>query len=114
MDIFVKNLPLSITSSQLEQLFSMHGRVLSANVIFDRETKQSRGFAFVKMPDEAEAKLAIGKINGSEIDGKIISAQKALPKRDNSGFKSPSDTVLPRSFKPPKNLVKRSPFKDYH
>lgn len=114
MDIFVRNLPLNVTSSQLEQIFSMYGKVLSAKVIFDRETKESRGFAFVTMPVEAEAKLAIRRISGSEIDGKIISAQKARPKQDNGNFKSPSDTVLPRSFKPPKNLVKREPFKDYH
>ena len=114
MDIFVKGLPLNVTSSQLEQLFSMYGRVLSARVIINHETKESRGFAFVKMPDEAEAKLAIRRISGSEIDGKIISAQKARPKRDDSSFKSPSDTVLPRSFKAPKNLTKRAPFKDYH
>ena len=109
MEIFVKNLPLSMTSPKLEQLFSMYGTVLSAKVIFDRETKQSRGFAFVHMPIESEANLALRQINGLEIEGSRITAQKALPK-----FKNPNDTVSPKSFKVPKSFSKRAPFKDYH
>ena len=115
MDIFVRNLPLNLTSSQLEQLFSMYGKVLSARVVLDRETNESRGFAFVTMPVEAEAKLAIRRISGSEIDGRIISAQKARPRgahnnNNSSSFKTANDTVLPRSFKSPQKLVN----KDYH
>lgn len=115
MDIFIKNLPLNVTSLQLEQLFSMYGRVLSAKVIIDHVTGESRGFAFVKMPEEDEAKQAILRINGAELEGKIISAQKARPKTEKPrNFNSPNDSILPRSFKPPKEFVKRASFKDYH
>ncbi len=114
MDIFVKGLPLDVTSSQLEQLFSTYGKVLSAKIIVDRETKLSRGFGFVTMLVESEGKLAIRRINGSELDGKRLTAKPARPKDENpKSFKPSYNSVLPKSFNPPKGLVKRTPFKDY-
>ena len=114
MDIFVKGLSESVTSSQLKELFSMYGKVLSSRIIVDHETQVSRGFGFVKMPIESESKLAIRRINGSELEGNILIAKEARPKVANPGnFNSPRDSIFPRSFKPPKALSARAEFKDY-
>ncbi|WP_316356468.1 RNA recognition motif domain-containing protein [Candidatus Neptunichlamydia sp. REUL1] len=109
MDIFVKGLAESVTSSQLKELFSMYGKVLSSRIIVDHETQVSRGFGFVKMPIESEAKLAMRRISGSELEGNILKAKVA----NTGNFNSPRDSILPRSFKPPKELSSRAAFKDY-
>ncbi|WP_316357465.1 RNA recognition motif domain-containing protein [Candidatus Neptunichlamydia sp. REUL1] len=110
MDIFVKGLAESVTSSQLKELFSMYGKVLSSRIIVDHETQVSRGFGFVKMPIEPEAKLAMRRISGSELEGNILTAKVENP----GNFNSPRDSILPRSFKPPKELSSRVAFKDYN
>ncbi len=113
MDIFVKNLPLSVTSSQLKELFSIYGKVLSAKVIVDHETQVSRGFGFVTMLVDSEAKLAIRRLDSANLEGNIIIAKEARPKVAKSMNFSSRDSVLPRSFKRPKALSDRAQFKDY-
>jgi cold-inducible RNA-binding protein len=80
MKIYVGNLPFSIDDAALEELFKTHGQVDSAKVITDRDTGRSRGFGFVEMEDDEEARKAIEAINGTEVEGRTLTANKAKPK----------------------------------
>ncbi len=81
MNIYVGNLPFQTTDGELETLFSSHGQVHSANVITDRETGRSRGFGFVEMDDDAEARRAIEELDGYEMDGRRLRVNEARPRR---------------------------------
>ncbi|KAL9235596.1 hypothetical protein vseg_010342 [Gypsophila vaccaria] len=70
--IYVGNLPWDVDNSRLEQLFSEHGKVLSARVVSDRETGRSRGFGFVTMASETEMNDAIAALDGQSLDGRAI------------------------------------------
>jgi len=83
--IFVGNLPWSYSSDDLTQLFGAHGEVLSAKVITDRISGRSRGFGFVEMADDEEAKAAIAATNGTESEGRTLTvdvARERPPRRD--------------------------------
>ena len=87
MNLFVAKLDSSITGDYLNELFSAHGEVASAKVIFDRETGNSKCFGFVEMPNEEEANAAIAALNDAEIEGKQIVVKEAnapqeRPRRD--------------------------------
>jgi len=82
MDIYVSNLSPYISNEDLKNHFSKFGVVSAANVIIDKFTNRSRGFAFVTMPDDAEAQKAIQEMDGSSIDGKAITASKARPREE--------------------------------
>ncbi len=82
--IYVGNLSFNTSSGDLETAFSEFGTVESANVIEDRETGRSRGFAFVEMSSGAEASQAITVMNGKELDGRELIVNEAKP-RENSG-----------------------------
>jgi RNA recognition motif-containing protein len=83
--LYVGNLSYSVDSSALEQLFSAHGTVQSAQVISDRETGRSKGFGFVEMANDAEADAAIAALNGTEQDGRTIDVNVAKPREERSG-----------------------------
>ena len=85
MNIYVANLNYSFSSEQLQQLFEGFGEVTSSKIILDRETGRSRGFGFVEMPNDAEAKTAIEKINQTEHMGKILNVTEARPKAEGFG-----------------------------
>jgi RNA recognition motif-containing protein len=99
--LFVGGFPYSTTSPQLEEMFSKIGKVLSCEVINDRETGQSKGFAFIEMENDQEAEEAIEKLNDTEIDGRKIvvnaakprvertrpSSSQRGPRRDDRGFR---------------------------
>lgn len=80
--LFVGSLPYSVTDDQLQQLFAEAGAVEEAKVATDRYTNQSRGFGFVTMGSEEEAKAAIEALNGKEIDGRRITVDEARPRED--------------------------------
>ncbi len=82
MDIYVGNLPYSMRSNELEQLFAAHGTVASARVIEDRMTGRSRGFGFVTMDNPDEARKAISELNDSEVDGRRLTVNEAQAKTD--------------------------------
>ena len=82
MKIFVGNLPFGVTDSDLRQAFGAHGQVSSANVILDKFTGKSRGFGFVEMPNDAEAKAAIGALNNKDLMGRPIRVNEAQPRED--------------------------------
>jgi len=86
MNIYVANLPQSVSSEQLNQLFEAYGNVESAKVIVDHFTGASRGFGFVEMEDEVEAKEAIQGMNGQELDGNILDVKEARPREERGGF----------------------------
>jgi len=84
-NIYVGNLSYNATEDDLRQAFAQFGDVASVSVIKDRETGRPRGFAFVEMPDEGQAKQAIENINNTEIAGRRITVNEARPREDRGG-----------------------------
>ena len=78
MKLYVGNLPWSVNNSQLEELFSEFGSVISANVITDRVSKRSRGFGFVEL--ESGGPEAIEAMNDSELEGRKLTVNEAKPR----------------------------------
>lgn len=85
--IYVGGLPYSVTDGRLQEIFSAHGSVQSANVISDKFTGQSRGFGFVEMSSGSEAQSAISSLNGTQLDGRTLTVNEAKPmaRRENGG-----------------------------
>lgn len=83
--IYVGNLPYSTDDEGLGQLFQEHGTVASANVIKDRDTGQSRGFGFVEMTDDEEARKAIEHLDGTQFDGRTLRVNQARPRERRGG-----------------------------
>ena len=83
--LYVGNLAYQTTRQDLQQLFAQAGTVESANVIEDRDTGQSKGFAFVEMATEEEAAVAIEQFNGKEIGGRALKVNEARPRENRSG-----------------------------
>ena len=83
--LYVGNLSYNTTSSDLEQLFSQHGTVQSAEVIADRDSGRSKGFGFVQMGSDEEAQAAIAALNGQEQDGRTLTVNEAKPREDRGG-----------------------------
>ena len=81
MNIFVGNLPFSATNSELEELFGQHGAVDSASIIMDRDTGRSRGFGFVEMTNDDEARAAIEALSGFDMGGRPLTVNEARPRR---------------------------------
>lgn len=81
--IYVGGLPYSATEQQLSDLFAAHGAVASARIITDKFTGQSRGFGFVEMSSDAEAKAAITALHGTKMGGRTLTVNeaKSLPPR---------------------------------
>ncbi|MFQ6100046.1 MAG: RNA recognition motif domain-containing protein [Anaerolineae bacterium] len=80
--LYVGNLGYSVTTNMLEELFASVGEVTSVNVITDRMTGRSRGFAFVEMAKSADAQKAIAELNGRDVEGRAIKVAEARPQRD--------------------------------
>ena len=78
--IYVGNLPYSISTDDLRQMFEQHGAVDDVTVITDRETGRSKGFGFVEMADATEADAAIAAINGHDFDGRALTVNEAKPR----------------------------------
>ncbi len=81
MNIYVGNLPYGISDPELEALFAPYGAVERAKVIADRETGRSRGFGFVEMPNDDEARAAMEALNGNDMDGRKLVVNEARPRR---------------------------------
>ena len=80
MNIYFGNLSYKLKENDLQQLLSEYGEVSSVRIVTDRETGRSKGFGFAEMPDDAEANKAIQELNGTEVDGRAITAKEAMPK----------------------------------
>jgi RNA recognition motif-containing protein len=85
MRIYVGNLSFNTTETELNEAFSAHGQVTSANVIIDRETGASRGFGFVEMPDSTQAQRAIQSLNGTDLGGRTLRVNEAHEGGDRRG-----------------------------
>jgi RNA recognition motif-containing protein len=82
MKLYVGGLAYSVTEQELESAFAEHGKVTSVAVITDRQTGQSKGFGFVEMSDDTEAKAAMSALNGKELSGRNIIVNEARPQED--------------------------------
>lgn len=86
MRLFIGNLPHSYNEDKVREIFSQHGEVSNVGVPRDRYTNSPRGFAFVEMPNDEEAKAAISAINGTEHEGRELKVEEARPPRERGGF----------------------------
>ena len=84
MNIYVGNLPNAMTESELSEAFSEYGSVDSAKIITDRDTGSSRGFGFVEMPDDSEAKKAMQELDGKDLGGRSLTVNEARPRNHSS------------------------------
>jgi RNA recognition motif-containing protein len=78
--LYVGNISFQTTSEELVQAFSQYGTVLGAQIVSDRETGRSRGFAFVEMHDGADE--AIAALNGAQLDGRTLTVNEARPREE--------------------------------
>jgi len=83
--LYVGNLPFDTTEDDLHQLFSAHGQIVSAKLITDMETGRSRGFGFVEMSTEDEAKAAIDKMNKAKVGERELTVNEARPRPERAG-----------------------------
>ena len=83
--LYVGNLAFQTTSQDLQELFAQAGTVQSASVVEDRDTGQSRGFAFIEMSTDAEAASAIEQFNGKEVGGRALKVNEAKPRENRGG-----------------------------
>lgn len=93
--LFVGSLSWNTTDDQLKDFFATAGTVVSATVIVDRETNRSKGFGFVEMSSDEEAKAAIDQLNNKELDGRTIVVNEARPReerpRGGGGYRGDND-----------------------
>lgn len=80
INIFIANLDFGITSDDLRTTFSQFGDVSYAHVVYDKQTKKSKGYGYIEMDNDDEARAAITALNGLEIQGRKIDVKEALPK----------------------------------
>ena len=81
MKLFIKNIESSINEAQLEGIFSKFGEVIDTKIVYDRITWESKGFAFLEMENDDEARKAIEALNGKELKGKALIVQEAEERR---------------------------------
>jgi len=82
MKLYVGNLSFETTENDLQDLFEQHGTVNEVHLMMDRMTGKSRGFAFVTMNDDEQAKTAMGATNGKELNGRALKVNEARPRED--------------------------------
>ena len=83
--LYVGNMGYDVNSSELEQLFTPHGTVQSAEVINDRTTGRSKGFGFVEMDSDQEAQAAIAALDGKDHSGRTLTVSEAKPRESRPG-----------------------------
>ena len=82
MNIYVGNLPYAVDRDELRDIFAAYGEVAAARVVIDRESGRSKGFGFVEMPNDEEAKKAIEALNNSDIGGRKAVVNEARPREE--------------------------------
>jgi RNA recognition motif-containing protein len=80
MKLLIRNLARTTTEAALREMFESHGKVQSCALVMDKKTGVSKGFGFVEMPKQGEAKAAMKSLNGKEVDGNQIRVKKAESK----------------------------------
>lgn len=84
MNIYVSNLGFGVTTEELTSHFSKYGNVSTVNIVMDKFTGQSRGFAFVEMPQQEEAEKAVTGLHGTTLSGRSITVNEARPREERS------------------------------
>ena len=84
-NLYVGNLPFRTSDQDLQEHFSQAGQVASVNIIMDKFSGKSRGFGFVEMATEEEARKAVEQLHGSQLDGRAITVAEARPKTEGGG-----------------------------
>jgi RNA recognition motif-containing protein len=92
-NIFCANIPYRVTELELSDCFGQYGAVEKVWIVRDRDTKQSRGFAFVEMSDDSAAQMAIADLNGREWDGRIIRVREADDRNRATGNRFQSSVM---------------------
>ncbi|MBN1390568.1 MAG: RNA-binding protein [Candidatus Thermoplasmatota archaeon] len=82
MNIYVGNLPFGTSENELSELFSEYGQVITAKVITDRMTGRSKGFGFIEMENDNEAKAAIEALDQKEYQGRTLKVNEARPREE--------------------------------
>ncbi len=82
MNIYVGNMPYSMTDAEVKELFGAYGTVDAVRIVMDRDSGRPKGFAFVEMNNAGEAKAAIEAINGSEVGGRALVVNEARPREE--------------------------------
>jgi len=82
MNIYVGSLHFQTSEAELKETFEKYGEVTSAKIIIDKYTGKSKGFGFVEMPNDAEAKKAIGELNGTEVSGRTIIVNESIERTE--------------------------------
>jgi RNA recognition motif-containing protein len=85
MKLYVGNLSFETTENDLQDLFEQHGTVNEVHLMMDRMTGKSRGFAFITMNDDTQAKAAMSATNGKELNGRALNVNEARPREDRGG-----------------------------
>lgn len=85
MNIYIGNLSYDVTDSDLQKTFSAFGTVISAKVINDMNSGQSKGFGFVEMGSKQEGEAAIASLNGTELSGRSVTVNEARPRESRGG-----------------------------
>ena len=86
MRIYVSNQSWQTDENELREPFAPHGEVVSAQIITDRESGRSRGFGFVEMENDEEAKAAIDAVNGNEVGGRQLKVNEAKPRSEKPRY----------------------------
>ena len=84
MKLYVGNLSFETTENDLQDLFEQHGAVNEVHLMMDRMTGKSRGFAFITMNDDEQAKAAMSATNGKELNGRALNVNEARPREERS------------------------------
>ncbi|WP_353717662.1 RNA-binding protein [Dyadobacter sp. 676] len=112
MDIFVGSLSFKLKESELREAFEKYGKVSSAKIIIDKITRQSKGFGFVEMPDEVEARTAINALNGAEMYGRPLVVNESQKREPGSGAPRPDVRNREGGFnRPPRPAGNEAPAK---
>lgn len=85
MNLFVGNVSYNTTEDTLRSMFEQHGQVASVRLMIDRETGRPRGFGFVEMPNDQEARNAVAALDGKDCDGRPLRVNEARPREDRGG-----------------------------
>ncbi|ASQ89622.1 RNA-binding protein [Prosthecochloris sp. GSB1] len=89
MNIYIGNLPYSVTDDDLRDAFAQFGQVDRANIIIDKFTGRSKGFGFIEMPDASEAETAIESMNDTDFKGRTIKVNEARPREERPARREP-------------------------
>ena len=84
MNIYIGNLPYTISEDELRDLFATHGEVTSANIIMDRDSGRSKGFGFVEMTNKAQGESAINALNETDVQGRNVRVNEARPRPEKN------------------------------